>query len=143
MQFREGGTRLIAFNSKEPSYCPVRLTGLYLIRLGGGYSGSHYDGFLVPRTKRAPNNQLEADGRFQLSYTTAMEDLRSLLARFGYDSERFTEHSGKRGGATTAAERGMASEDLQRLGGWRSSEMAAKYTDASAEKRLKLSSMLQ
>ena len=142
LQFREGGTRLVASNTREPLYCPVRLTGLYFNRLGGSYSCSRYDGFLVPRTRRGLDIRLEADGRFPLGYTTAKEDLRNLLAKLGYDSARFTEHSGKRGGATTAAERGMASDDLQRLGGWRSRGMAAKYTDASAEKRLKLSSLL-
>jgi len=83
-----------------------------------------------------------ADGSRQLGYTTAMEDLRSLLSRLGYNSALFSEHSGKRGGATTAAERGMSDQDLRRFGGWRSQGMATKYTDVSTEKRLKLSEML-
>ncbi len=133
---------MISSNLDVPRYCPVVLTRLYLRRLGSSYLTDRSESYLVPRTQRRPGGLLEADGTHSLSYTTAMEDFRSLLTKLGYCASRFTEHSGKRGGATTAAERGMSEADLQRFGGWRSRAMAVKYTDASIDRRLKLSDLL-
>jgi hypothetical protein len=132
----------VSSNSENPKWCPVRLTRLYLRRLGEDYVRGDSDNFLIPRTKKGKDGQLTTDGTRTLSYTTAMEDLRSLLAKLGHDSSKYTEHSGKRGGATTAAERGMTENELQRFGAWRSQGMAAKYTNLSLEKRLKMSDLL-
>jgi hypothetical protein len=141
-QYREGGQRLISSNLQHPRYCPVLLTRLYFRRLGDSCLTDSSNSYLVPRTQRQTSGHLVADCSRPLSYSTAMEDLRSLLTKLGYCASLYTEHSGKRGGATTAAERGMSEADLQRLGGWKSRAMAAKYTDASVERRLKMSDFL-
>ena len=65
------------------------------------------------------------------------------MTSLGFDAQLYGEHSGKRGAATQAAENGMDSDSLQRLGGWRSEQMAAKYVDQSTESKIKLSKMLQ
>ena len=82
------------------------------------------------------------DAERQLSYSTALEDLRGLLTAIGYDATLFGEHSGKRGGATAAASAGLDVDSLQRLGQWRSSRMPSRYTDLDTNQRLKLSSHL-
>ena len=84
----------------------------------------------------------EAEALKPLSYTTSMEDLRRLLSHLNIPLKHFTEHSGKRGGATTAANLGMSSDELQKLGQWKSRNMAEKYTDSCIEKRLKMSAFL-
>jgi hypothetical protein len=141
-QFREGSLRLVSSQPSNSQHCPVALTRLYFRRLGGNYLDSRSDSYLVPRTKKLTGGFLAADESVALSYTTAMEDFRSLLLVLGYNPCLYTEHSGKRGGATTAAERGMPEADLQRLGGWKSRAMVAKYTDASVQRRLAMSDFL-
>jgi hypothetical protein len=71
-----------------------------------------------------------------------MEDLRRLLASLKLPLLHFTEHSGKRGGATTAANSRISPDDLQKLGQWKSRNMAEKYTDTSITKKLKIASLL-
>ncbi len=137
--FSEGSERVVPSSPEAPQYCPVRLTRLYLNRLGPNYFG-----YLIPRcsprsgsaTPASPNPTLP------LSYCTALEDFRNLLTCLGYDPKSYGEHSGKRGGASEAASAGLHLSDLQRLGGWRSQTMPAKYTDLPAEKRIRLASHL-
>ena len=83
-----------------------------------------------------------ADSDNPLGYTTATEDLRKLLVTLGVPLLHFTEHSGKRGGATTAANLGMNAEDLQKLGHWKSAEMSVKYVDMSIARRIKLTEII-
>ena len=123
-------------------YCPVRLTKLYLLRLGGEYSEPKFLGFLVPRVRCTRDGIQTAEPHQKLSYTTAAEDFKLLLNSVGIPPKHYTEHSGKRGAATVAADMGVSTSDLQRMGGWASSKMAAKYTDLSVTKRLLLAEQL-
>ena len=134
--YSEGGTRIVCAHEPSDAYCPIRLTQHYFRRLGETYSG-----FLVPQTC-VQNGSLMPDAERQLSYSTALEDLRGLLTAIGYDATLFGEHSGKRGGATAAASAGLDVDSLQRLGQWRSSRMPSRYTDLDTNQRLKLSSHL-
>ena len=84
----------------------------------------------------------QAEAHQKLSYTTAAEDFKLLLQAVGIPPSHYTEHSGKRGAATVAADMGMSTDDLQRMGGWTSRNMAAKYTDMSVSKRLCLAESL-
>ena len=69
--------------------------------------------------------------------------MKKLLTSLGYDSSLYGEHSGKRGGATSAAANGATDKQLKRLRGWRSDSMPAKYVDLSVPSRILLSEMLQ
>jgi len=131
--FSEGSERVVPSLPETPQYCPVRLTQLYLLRLG-----QNYFGYLIPRCspRSGSTTQTSPNPAQHLSYCTALEDFRDLLSRLGYDPMSYGEHSGKRGGASEAASAGLHLSDLQRLGGWRSQTMPAKYTDLPAEKRL-------
>ena len=132
--FSEGGLRVVAGNLEEPRYCPVELTAHYF-----RFLGSNHVGYLVPAC--TPNNK--PDPLKALPYQVALSDLRNLLTSLGFDAQLYGEHSGKRGAATQAAENRMDSDSLQRLGGWRSENMAAKYVDQSTESKIKLSKLLQ
>ena len=134
--FSEGSERVVCAHAPSSRYCPVRLTRYYLRRLGESYQG-----FLIPRTKTV-DGALVADPVRVLSYSTGLEDLREALTRLGLNSQEYGEHSGKRGGATSAAAAGMSTEELQRFGGWRSSQMPAKYTDLNIDSRLRAASLL-
>ncbi len=136
--FKEGSERVISSNQSNPKYCPVRITQLYLKFLGQNYSGP-----LLPRCLGgARQSKPRPDPSRTLGRTTAVEDFRDILTILGYDASLYSEHSGRRGGATTAANLGMPVDDLQRLGGWRSRQMAAKYTDLNIDKRLSMSDIL-
>ena len=124
------------------AYCPVLLTRLYLQRLGGEYNCPQFTGFLVPRIRCSRSGVQSAEAHRKLSYTNAAEDFRQLLRSVGIPAVHYAEHSGKRGAATTAAEMGLSTDELQRMGGWASSKMAAKYTDLSLTKRLALAEKL-
>ena len=139
--YSEGSERIVPSNA-ERNYCPVQLTRLYLQRLGEGYSGAQSEGYLVPRVRCSKDGTQRAEAHQRLSYTTAAEDFKRLLNSVGIPAAHYTEHSGKRGAATVAAEMGVSTSDLQRMGGWASQKMAAKYTDVSLTKRLALADNL-
>jgi len=136
--FKEGSERVLSSNPDNPKYCPVRITQLYLRFLGPDYSGT-----LLPRCiGGARQGRKHPDPARTLSRTTALEDFRDILTKLGYNAALYSEHSGRRGGATTAANLGMPADDLQRLGGWRSRQTAAKYTELNINKRLSMSDFL-
>ena len=90
-QYSEGSQRLVASLPNEPKYCPVRLTKLYLSRLGRGYLG-----YLIPRVRADRLTGLQRPEPDQaLSYTTFLEDFHKLLHSLGYDGSKFGTHSGK------------------------------------------------
>ena len=121
-QYSEGGERI------------VQLTLNYF-----QYLGPLYTGYLVPAcTPKNEPNPIKA-----VPYAAALSDLKKLLTSLGYDASLFGEHSGKRGGATTAAANGATGEQLKRLGGWRSDAMPSKYVDLSVASRISLSGLLQ
>ena len=131
--YSEGTTRIVAANSDEPLYCPVNLTQNYFVRLGPCYSG-----YLVPSCLPSA----EPDPSKPVPYPRALEDLRELLNDLGYEGKLYGEHSGKRGGATAAAESGMDMDTLKRFGHWRSSEVPSKYVDLSSRSRIEMSKQL-
>jgi len=134
--YSEGAQRLISSNLTETKYCPVELTANYL-----KYLGPKHNGFLLAAC--APGYVNKANPLKPVIYTNALEDFRELLTQLGFDSANFGLHSGKRGGATEAADNGMNKDDLQRFGNWKSDSVPMKYVDLSVPKRLEMSKMLQ
>jgi len=99
--YREGTEKLIAANAENSRYCPVNLTINYLIFLGTEHSG-----FMLPTC--SPKDRFKGNPDKCVHYTLALEDFRNLMNSLGYDGVKFGLHSGKRGGATHAAEAGMS-----------------------------------
>ena len=132
-QYSEGSERIVASNSDD-KICPVKLTINYFQFLGPTYTG-----FLVPSCtpKNTPNPNKA------VPYSGALSDMKKLMSELGYDAILNGQHSGKRGGATAAAENGATDKQLNRLGGWRSDTMAAKYVDLSINSRISMSQLLQ
>lgn len=131
--YNEGGKRIVAADINEPLYCPVQLTRHYL-----RFLGSAHFGFLIP----ACNPQGKPNQEKPASYSSCLEDLRGLFTTLGIEG-RYGEHSGKRGGASQAAENGMPTETLKRLGGWKSDHVPQKYVDLTVRSRIEMSKMLQ
>ena len=101
-------------------YCPVSLTRRYL-----AFFGSE-DGWLQPRLRPASGSP---DERRRLSYSTSLADLRKLISRTGRDPKEFSEHSGRRGGASLAHKEGLSWLDIKKMGRWRSDSASQKYID--------------
>jgi integrase len=110
-QYRQGMEVLIAADAGP--YCPVRFTREYLDRLHGSQ-----DEFLQPRIlsvkkKGSKFREQRAVPTSQVSYTTALEDLRHVIASVGLNPSMFGEHSGKRGGASAAGAAGASKEGIK------------------------------
>ena len=134
----QGFIRYVSPNSVEPLYCPVRLTELYLRRIGPAHSG-----FLVARTQTAAGRRLCLDGRYRLPYSRARSDLQDLLTAVGLPLDECSEHSARRGAVTKAADSGLTYDSIQSLVGWKSAQMPKLYTDRSIRHYLSCSSKLQ
>ena len=113
-QLGKGETVYIQYAS-HPA-CPVTLIQDYLERL-------HYldgqDGYVQPRIMTTRGVQ-RGIWNTTVSYSTALSNLKILLSSLGYDPARFGEHSGRRGGATTASDAGVEWPDLMSHGRWKS-----------------------
>jgi hypothetical protein len=128
----------VSCNSQDPRYCPVQLTLDYLAFLGPGYSG-----YLVARSKTAPNRKLFLNGHHRLSYANALCDFPFLLQALGYDPKESTEHSPNHGAATAASEAGIDEAAMSCFAGWSTRTMPALYTDWPPARYLAVSDQLQ
>ena len=108
--------------------CPVALTQQFGRKLG---FAAGKDGFLQPRMDPAKKGRTET----KISYDTATKDLRCVLELAGVPAQGFTEHSGRRGGATALANERISLGPLMEQGRWRSMSSAQKYIDKRARLR--------
>ena len=82
-------------------------------------------GFMQPRL----DMKGRTTGRHKLGYGTATQDMRDLITKCGHAPTGFSEHSGRRGGATEAANLGTSWLALKQKGGWKSDSAAQKYIE--------------
>ena len=142
-QFREGLEKFVFPVTSEPLLCPVRLTQLYLKRLGQHLpSGKTYQGFLQPRVRyeKSLKQQIPLASQ-QIGYSSCLDETRQLLQLLQIPG-RFGEHSGRRGAATQAALNGGSLLEVQTLGNWKSGSTAQKYVDLNARQKESLSRLL-
>lgn len=66
-----------------------------------------------------------------------------VITNCGYDGERYSEHSNKRGGASLAAQEGMSDEQIAKEGDWTNVKTAQKYIDEATPLRQKRVMKLQ
>ena len=79
----------------------------------------------------------------KLQIICVVEDEKVSIDELQENITDFEEHSGKRGGASAAAENGMDMETLKRFGRWQSTTMPAKYVDLATSSRIEMSKLLQ
>ncbi len=124
----------------ETSTCPVHLTREYA-RLLGYVPCSAQVQIMQPRIRCIRGQQTAQ--QIRVSYTTALEDLRRVLTSLGEDPCCYGEHSGRRGGATTAASRGASEREVQEGGRWASDSSMRLYVSKSVEQKLSFSDYLK
>ncbi len=119
--------------------CPVLLTRRYLGRLGYGVSG--LKGNMQPRVQGASGRQRpQADSH--ICHSNAIAELRQILAPLQEGAEHFGEHSGRRGGATSALANGASSEAIMQHGRWTSAHSMHQYIEMSQQDRVQFSCIL-
>ena len=71
-----------------------------------------------------------------LCFNTALCDLCKCLTKVDINLNGFGEHSGRRGGTTTAASAGASIDELMLQGRWKSEDMPRLYTENALKIRL-------
>ena len=129
---------------EDSRYCPVNLVRTYFERLGYEKTDS---GFFLPKVRSEGSKTIEGKRVFiqtpikneHISYNTCLLDRRRLLNRIGLPGEEFSEHSDRTGGMSQIINSGVAVEDAQRHGRWKSLESARKYIKVSEKNKRKVS----
>ena len=116
------GCDLVISASPGSPYCPVALTRRYLAFF------KSKEGWLQPRRSSSSLGPAE---KHRLSYATSLADLRRLIKLTGRDPKGFSEHSGRRGGASLAHSEGLSWLDIKRMGRWSSDTAPQKYVDVA------------
>lgn len=134
-QYRIGRWVLIARVSGP--YCPVGLTE-HLLRVG--QYGLPGPGGLIRNVTVLPSRQYVR--RDQPSYTTVLAWFKEGVQRLGLDPTRFGTHSGRRGGATRAANVDVPDRLFKQHGGWRSERAKDCYVVSKLQARLSVTANL-
>lgn len=111
-QLKQGTQVRISRQQQEPHACPVNITFMY-IRMLQYPQGCN--GYLQPRISSEGGVQ-KGIPHTKLCYSHALQELKQMLDRLGLDGKQYGEHSGRRGGATAAAEAGAKWTDLKKHG---------------------------
>ena len=128
-QTAAGATVTITANATDPCQCPRDMTIMYFKQLQYSNSAVRKDqANMQPRVQSTSEGQ-RAIPNTVVSYTTATEDLKTMLAEAGIAPSGYCEHSARRGGATAAAAAGVDWLDLKRHGRWKSDKAAQVYVD--------------
>ena len=135
-QYRQGDTVLVA-RTGSPT-CPVAMLQQYF-RLGEFSHSSTLSLFRgITRTKQG--ERLHASG--SLSYTRMRELFLAKLKDLGVDSSKFGFHSLRAGGASAAANAGVADRLFKRHGRWRSESAKDGYVKDSERALMSVSKSL-
>ena len=137
-QMNKGSSVRVARQPAKPHACPVNITQIYIRMLR--YPSS-CNGLMQPRISQDPEGH-KGDPETKLCYSRALADLKDLVSRTGRPGAEYGEHSGRRGGATAAAEAGAKWTDLKKLGRWSSDAAPQLYVENTVKRRSELPLML-
>lgn len=135
-QYREGASVLVA-RTGSPT-CPVAMLERYFALAGLEHSSK------LPLFRGVVHSKngvrLRASG--SLSYTRMRELLLGKLSQLGFDAKQFGLHSLRAGGATAAANAGVADRLFKRHGRWRSESAKDGYVKDSIPSLMSVSKSL-
>ena len=137
------GQQVFVTRVRGSPYCPVLLMKAYTLRLQfeAFKRNHHFSGHLFPALRHQGGVSLLRDTPF--SQQGALSAFRSLLEDMGVPNPRaFSLHSGRRGGATTAAMNGCDFLSIKRQGRWRSDACPQLYIDEANMRRNNFSMFL-
>ena len=134
-QLREGNTVFIS--STGTRYCPIGWLSNY-IRIAK-FKDIEND-FLFCRLAKCKNGH-STIGRFSISYTTALDNIRKFLPN-DVNPRLIGTHSFRSGGASQAANSGVTDRMISKHGRWSDGKSRDRYIKDSHEKRFQVSKIL-
>ena len=129
-QYYEGSSSFIPAR-READYCPVELLRKYYKRFGLHFRGSPTSGKFLNFRIGKQNGYHIALANTQLSHSTAVEQVRTMLSKYGFDGTKYTEKSFKVGGVTALCDSGEALENVMIAGRWRNTFTPMHYRNTS------------
>ena len=135
-QLRRGDEVLIAKTGNI--MCPVAMLQQYMIIAGIEWEDQRP--LFRPISKTKNGEKLRESGH--ISYSCLRELFKKKLTQLGYNQVEFGLHSLRAGGATSAANNGVADRLFKRHGRWRSENTKDGYIDDSPELRLEVTQNL-
>ena len=134
-QFFQGSLSVIAARPDDPC-CPVRLIRLYFQRFDLNFAkqgpSKGYVNFRVAKY----GGHYRALHNTRLGLSTATSQFRSLLSKYGYEGQKFTEKSFKASGTTALLDAGEPLENVMLAGRWRNTITPLHYRQTSMKFRL-------
>ena len=133
-QFRDGAAWVVIAQTGT-KLCPVAMLERYIAlgKIDGDPNKFLFRGLCVTKT----GARLRSSG--SLSYIRARELVLEMLTAIGLDKKHFGLHSLRSGGASAAANSGIADRFFKRHGRWRSENAKDGYVKDSLDERLKVS----
>ena len=114
---------------------PLTLTLKYFQR--AGFTLGEGEDYICCRTQGK-----KADGRHQLTYTTALANGKSLVKQLGFDI-RYGENSSRRLGVSNARKNDVSMDIIEEVGGWKTRGMAEHYLANSVDTKIKQAKALK
>ena len=114
---------------------PLTLTLLFFKR--AGFKLGEGDNYISCRSQGS-----SADGRFQLSYSTAQADGKKLLKELGFNI-RYGENSARRLGASNARRNNVPMDVIEEVGGWKTKGMVERYLSNTVDSKIKQAKALK
>ena len=118
--------------------CPVTLVRQYYLRFNLNFKGKVSSGkFLNFRISKHQGFH-SALAQTHLAQSTALQQTRSMLDKYGYDGFKYSEKSFKVGGVTGLCDSGEALENVMITGRWRNMYTPMHYRNTSVNFRLNI-----
>lgn len=96
----------------------------------------------APFSMRPTSPLFSFDGRRPITRYTFIKHTKFLLSLAGYDPDSYSGHSFRRGGAQTAFDSGLSTDEIQVIGRWKNVDVARKYFGFTFHKLHSLSVMM-
>ena len=136
-QLRDGHKVIIARSGSE--ICPVKLLHSYMLKAGIPENSNEF--LFRPITSSNKQKKLIAVNR-HISYSTYRGSFKKSFQNIVPDISKFSTHSNRSGGATSAANSGIPDRNFQRHGRWKSVKAKDGYVKDSIASRLEVSNSL-
>ena len=136
-QYYEGSSSFIPARP-ESAGCPVSVIRLYYKRFNLKFKGSTTTGKYLNFRISKQHGYHSALAGTRLSQSTAVEQTRAMMNKFGYDGSKYTEKSFKVGGVTALCDSGEALENVMIAGRWRNMFTPMHYRNTSVNFRLNI-----
>lgn len=125
-RLRDGTTIFVAANGSQT--CPVAAMQMMLAK--------------APFPLHSTSPLFSLDGHKPITRQWFLKRTKHFLSKAGYNPDSFSGHSFRRGGAQTAFDSGLPLEEIQRIGRWKTPDVARRYFGFTVHKLRALSASM-